>query len=204
MSGLSDVSILIGQSAADIEMAREVFTTETRRFVEGILEAIRRARSEPWTTARVRIDLPREVETESKMSAYISSQFAFARADLRFKKGTKFVVIAEVPFGIAFDEELQVFSWQIRLVPAARYPRLDDALWRLWRANTASPPPGHRHEDKANTLRFASRELAKEFTSEVAFNDLKGILEFLLSADTVLADAVGVDLGPGEEGAGLA
>jgi hypothetical protein len=203
MSTLSEVSILIGQNAADIEMARGVFTAETRRFVEGILEAIRRARSDPWTTARVRIDLPREIETESKTATYFSNQFAFARADLRFKKGTKFVVIAEIPFGIAFDEALNVFAWQVSLVPAARYARLDDALWSRWKAQ-ASPPPGSTHQDKANTIRFASRPVSKELSAEVAFNDLKAVLEFVLASDQALAGTVGVDLTPGEEGAVVA
>jgi len=200
MSGLSEVSILIGQSAASLEMAREVFTTETRRFVEGILEAVRRARAEPWTTARVRVDLPREIETESKTAAYISNQFAFARADLRFKKGTKFVVVAEVPFGIAFDEKLQAFSWQVRLVPAGRYLQLDDRVWRHWKTTlSAVSLPGCEHEDSTNTVLFTSRPLTNELTSEMAFGDLKGILEFLLASDAVLAEAVGVDLGPGED-----
>ena len=203
MSTLSAVSILIGENAADIEMARSVFTAETRRFVEGLLEAIRRARSDPWTTARVRIDLPREIETESKTASYFSNQFAFARADLRFKKGTKFVVIGEIPFGIAFDQALNAFSWQISLVPAARYARLDDALWSKWKAQT-SPPPGSAHQHKANTIRFASRPVSKDLTAEVAFNDLKAVLDFLLASDQALATTVGVDLTPGEEGAVVA
>jgi hypothetical protein len=196
MSALSEVSVLIGQSAAQLEMAREVFTTESRRFVESILEAIRRARSDPWTTARVRVDLPREIETESKAAAYLTSQYAFARAELRFKRGTKFVVIAEVPFGIAFDSTMNVFAWQVSLVPAARYPRLDDALWAKWKsANTTA---GSVHEDRANTIRFMARAADRALTSEVAFGDLKAVLEFLLGADPVLATTVGVDF-PADE-----
>ena len=202
MSGLSEVSVLIGQSAADIEMAREIFTTETRRFVEGILEAARRARSDPWTSGRVRVDLPREIETESKTAAYFSSQFALARAELQFKKRTKFVVIAEVPFGFAFDEATGTFSWQVSLVPAARYVRLDDYLWRHWRATGGqSGLAGTVHQEKANTIRFVARPVAKDLTSEVAFADVKAVLEFLLSADAVLAESVGVDLMPEEENA---
>jgi hypothetical protein len=203
MSTMSPVSILIAENAADIEMARSVFTAETRRFVEGILEAIRRARSDPWTTARVRVDLPREIETESKHSSYLSDQFAFARADLRFKKGTKFVVIGEVPFGIAFDEEMNAFAWQISLVPAARYARLDDALWTRWKGQP-STLAGTSHQHKANTIRFTSRPVSKDLTAEVAFNDLKTVLEFVLASDQALAATVGVDLTPGEEGAVVA
>jgi hypothetical protein len=198
MSSLSEVSVLIGQSAAELEMAREVFTTETRRFVEAILEAIRRARSDPWTSARVRVDLPREIETESKAAAYLTNQFAFARADLRFKKGTKFVVIAEVPFGIAFDTALNKFSWQVNLVPAARYPRLDDALWARWRGEHPNVP-GSTHEEKANTIKFVSRAVDGELTSESAFSDLKMVLEYVLAADGLLATTVGLDLTAADE-----
>lgn len=200
MSGLSEVSILIGQSAADIEMAREVFTTETRRFVEGILEAARRARSDPWVSGRVRVDLPREIETESKAAAYFSSQFALARAELQFRRRTRFVVVAEVPFGISFDEGANTFSWQIGLVPAARYVRLDDYIWRHWRATITQPElPGTVHQEKANTIRFVARPVAKDLTSAAAFADVKTVLEFLLSADAALAESVGVDLMSEEE-----
>jgi hypothetical protein len=200
MSGLSEVSVLISQSAADIEMAREVFTTETRRFVESILEAIRRARSDPWTSGRVRVDLPREIETEPKAAAYMSSQFAFARVELKFKKQTRFVVIAGVPFGFDFDDAAGAFRWRISLVPAARYPSLDNAVWRYWRANAPQPGlPGASHQEKANTIQFVSRPITKEVTPEIAFSDVKTVLEFLLAADMVLAESVGLDLTPDEE-----
>ena len=197
-NSLSDVSLLIGQNAADLELARDVFTTETRRFVEGALESIRKARSEPWTSGRVRVDLPREIETESKAAAYFSNQYALARADLRFKKGTKFVVVAEVPFGFNFDQASNTFAWQVSVVPAARYVRLDDALWRAWLGHGCSLP-GAAHHERANTVRFVCRPVAKEVTLELVFSDLKTILEFLLTAADPLAEAVGVDLTPGEE-----
>jgi hypothetical protein len=65
MSALSEVSILIGQRARDIEKAREIFTAEIRAFFGGILAGVRRIRSDPWTTSRVRLDLPRESERSS-------------------------------------------------------------------------------------------------------------------------------------------
>ena len=65
MGGLSDVSMLFGQRAGDLEKAREIFTAEARAFVSGILAGVQRARSDPWTAPRVRIDLPRDIETES-------------------------------------------------------------------------------------------------------------------------------------------
>ena len=85
MSVLSDVTLLIGQRAADLEKAREVFTAEIRAFVSGILGGVRRVRSEPWTSSRVRIDMPREIETEARATGFFNAQFAIGRANLRFK-----------------------------------------------------------------------------------------------------------------------
>ena len=200
MSTLSDVSILIGQRAADLEKAREIFTAEIRAFVSGILGGIRRARSDPWTTARVKVEIPREIETEAKSSGYFNSQFAIARANLRFKKGTNFQVISDVRFGIEFDETADGFAWQITLVPAARYQRIDDLLWPQWRtALGTNVPPGSIHQDRANTVRFVSRPIDSSLTAEIAFNDVKAVLEFLLTAEPKLAEAVGLDSLPGDE-----
>jgi hypothetical protein len=195
MSGLSEVSVLIGQRAKDIEKAREIFTAETRAFVGGILAGVRRVRSDPWTTSRVRLDLPREIETETKTTGDFSSQFAAARVTVRFKKGTNFRQIADVRFGIEFDEGTDVFAWQITLVPAASYNRIDDLLWHQWRAQHADLPPGAKHQDKANTIRFLSRPLTADMAAETAFNDVKATLEFLLGAESALAEAVGLDAG---------
>lgn len=198
MSALSEVSVLIGQRARDIEKAREIFTAEIRTFVSGILAGIRRVRTEPWTTSRVRIDLPREIENETKTAADFSSQYAFARTELRFKKGTKFVQIADLRFGIEFDESAGMFAWQVTLVPASRYGRLDDVVWHQWRTQQSNVT-GARHQDKANTVRFVSRPLSNDVTAETAFNDVKLVLEFLLTAEAVLGEAVGLDPAPGEE-----
>ena len=201
MSGLSEVSLLFGQRAGDLEKAREIFTAETRSFVSGILAGIQRARSEPWMTPRVRVDIPREIETESK-TGYLSSQYAIARASLRFKRGTNFMVIADIRFGIEFDQASDAFAWQVAVVPASRYQRLDDMLWRQWRASLGggSLPTGSVHQDKANTVRFVLREVGADLNPEAAFNDVKQVLEFLVSADVAIAEAVGVDLTPGEDG----
>jgi hypothetical protein len=198
MSALSEVSILIGQRARDIEKAREIFTAEIRAFVGGILAGVRRIRSDPWTTSRVRIDLPREIENETKTSSDFSSQYAVARTDLRFKKGTKFVQIADLRMGIEFDEGADVFAWQITLVPAARYNRVDDVVWHQWRSHQPSYA-GARHQDRANTVRFVSRALGPEVTAEAAFNDVKTVLEFLLGVEVQLGEAVGLDVAPGDE-----
>jgi hypothetical protein len=198
MSALSEVSILIGQRARDIEKAREIFTAETRAFVSGILAAVRRIRSDPWTTSRVRIDLPREIEYEAKASPDFSSQFAFARAAVRFKKGTQFREIADVRFGLEFDDEAGLFAWQITLVPASKYNRIDDLVWAQWKTEAGQPLPAPKHFDKSNTLRFVNRALGPELTAETAFNDAKQVLEFLLTAEAALGDAVGLDLSADE------
>jgi len=192
-----NVSLLIAENAAHLELAREVFTTETRRFIESVLEGVRRARSDPWTSGRVRIDLPDEIATESKAVAYLQSQYALARPYLRFKKGTKFVVVAEVPFGIVFDESANAFAWQMSLVPAARYTRLDDVVWRAWMAAGVSLPSA-AHQERTNTVRFVSRTVSKELTLDTLFGDVKTTLEFLLGLAEPIAEAVGVDLTPAE------
>ena len=192
MSALSEVSILIGQRARDIEKAREIFTAEIRAFVGGILAGVRRIRSDPWTTSRVRLDLPREIDNETKTASDFSSQYALARAALRFKKGTNFRQIADIRFGIEFDEGTDVFAWQITLVPAASYNRVDDVVWHQWR-NLQPNTVGARHQDKANTIRFVSRPIGFDVTAETAFNDVKAVLEFLLTVETQLADAVGLE-----------
>jgi hypothetical protein len=198
MSGLSELSILFGQRASDLEKAREIFTAEIRSFATGILAGIGRARSDPWVSARVRVDLPREIETEAKVT-YLSSQCAIARAQLRFKKGTNFNVIADVRFGIEFEQTEGGFVWQVSLVPAARYQRVDDLVWRHWRTQQAELPPGAAHQDRANMVRFVMRPLNNELKPETAFNDVKGILEFLLTTGEVLGEAVGLDSGGGDE-----
>lgn len=193
MSALSEVSVLIGQRARDIERAREIFTAEIRAFVNGILAGIRRTRTDPWTTPRVKVELPREIEYEAKASPDFSSQFASARVELCFKKGTRFQQIADVRFGIEFDEDAGIFAWQITLVPAARYNRIDDEVWHRWKGQSATPLPAAKHFEKANTVRFVSRALGAEMTAEVAFNDTKAVLEFLLTTETGLGEAVGLD-----------
>lgn len=195
MSALSEVSVLIGQRARDIEKAREIFTAEIRAFVNGILAGVRRIRTDPWTTSRVRLDLPREIEFEAKASSEFTNQFAAARVALRFKKGTQFRQVADVRAGIEFDEESGVFSWQITLVPAASYNRIDDVVWHQWKGHPAGSAPGARHFDKSNSVRFLARPVGADVTGEVAFNDTKTVLEFLMTTEMALADAIGLDAG---------
>jgi hypothetical protein len=193
MTALSDVSVLVGQRARDIEKAREIFTAEIRSFVAAVLGGVRRTRTEPWTTARVRIDLPKEIETEGRLVTDISSQFAAARATLRFKKGTVFQQVAEVRFGIECADDADAFGWQVTLVPAARFNRVDDVLWHQWQLAGQERMEGTKHQDRANTIRFVRRPLSSELTGEIAYNDVKAILEFLLSAEAALGEAVGLE-----------
>ncbi len=192
MSTLSEVTILMGSRARDIEKAREIFTAEIRTFVRDILTRVRLIRSDPWTTSRVRLDLAKEIETEAKAASDFSSQHAITRVALRFKKGTNFRQIADIRAGIELDEITEVFSWQATLVPAASYNRVDDAVWAQWK-NLQTAHPGAAHQDKAHTVRFFSRPLTAEVTGEAAFNDIKAVLEFLLTIESSLAEAVGLE-----------
>jgi hypothetical protein len=197
MSGLSEVSKLFAQRVGDLEKAREIFTAESRNHVSSILTAIQRARSEPWTLGRVRIEFPREIETELK-TGYLSSQYATARGTLRFRRDTKFIAVADIRFGIEFDQTTDAFVWQVSLVPVARFQRLDDVIWRQMRVASLELPNA-QHQERANTVKFVQRGLTADFGSDTAFNDVKAILEFLLTADTALADAVGSDAAGSDE-----
>jgi hypothetical protein len=195
--GLSDVTILISQRAGELERAREVFVAETRAFVAGILGAIKRARSEPWVEGRVRIDFPREGEAEGTSAVSLESQFArcqlVSTVDTAGQE-TTFRQVADVRFGIEFEQSGNGFLWQLVLVPVARYPRLDDLLWDHWRsAGGGSLPPGSAHQVKSNTVLFVQRPVTPELTGDVAFNDVKLVLERLLSAGAAIADAVGFE-----------
>jgi len=193
MSALSEVSLLMGQRAADLEKARDIFTSESRDFVVKILQGARKLRSEPWVQGRVRIDLPREITTEGKAGGYLPSQFALARCELRFRKGTQFRVVAEASFGIEYDEPGGSFVWRIVLVPEARYQRIDDHIWKHTVAAGGGSRPGAAHRQRSNSICFVSRPLDGSLNAEIAFNDVKDVLEYLLSTDSVLAEAVGLD-----------
>lgn len=190
---VSEVTVLVAQRAGEIEKAREIFTGEVRGFVNAVLAGVRRLRSEPWVSARMRIDLPKETENEAKAS-YLSSQYSRARAQVRFKKGSNFTAVAEAVFGIEYSEELGAFVWQIMLVPAARYHRIDDHTWAAWmNLPDSSRLPQALHQSRANTVRFVQRPLATELSPELAYQDLKVVLDFLISAESAFAEACGLD-----------
>ena len=193
MAGLSEVSILLAKKANDIETAREIFKDEISAFVSGIVSALRRSRSDPWTSARVRLDLPREVETESKSVSRVTDHFAIGRIGVRFKKGTNFIQVAEIKFGFELEEPSPAFAWQVTFNLMSRYLRMDDLLWSALRASKQVDLPGQMHREKTNTVVFSSRPLDATLTAEMAFTDLKAVMEFVLASDVAIAEAVGVD-----------
>lgn len=81
----------------------------------------------------------------------------------------------------------------------ARYQRIDDFLWARWKTTVAQQLPGAVHQDRANTVRFASRPISPELTPQLAFDDVKMVLEFVVGSDAVLAEAVGVGPIPGDQ-----
>lgn len=201
MSGLSEVTVLLAQKANDIETARDIFKDEIAVFVNGLVSALRRSRSDPWTTSRIRLELPREIETESKSVSRVTDHYAIARVGVRFKRGTNFVQVAELKFGIELEDPSPCFVWQVSFNVMSRYLRIDDLLWSNLRAAKGPELPGQVHKDKTNTIVFSSRPLNEHLTAESAFSDLKSIMEFVLSADAAFAEAVGVDPAPGETAA---
>jgi hypothetical protein len=200
MSALSEVSLLMGQRAGELEKAKEVFTSEIRAFVSGLLSAIRRVRAEPWSTSHVRIDLPREIETEQRSTAFLSGHYAIARADLRFKRGTNFMVVADVRFGVEYDEAADAFCWMVNLTPAAKYQRIDDLVWAHWQSTGGHDAlPGSIHQARTNTVRFSLRPFDAQLTSESAFTDIKAVLEFVMTAEAAIGRAVGLEISPNED-----
>ncbi len=192
-AALSDVTMLFGQRAGDLEKAREVFTAEIRGFVSGVLAGVMRVLPETsLVNRRVKVDPDHEIDTENR-TGYVSNQMAIAPVVLRFKKETKYMSIADVPFGIQFDQTADAFKWHVSLVPSAKYPRLDDVVWRSWKNHEASKAmPGAARQEKANILRFVSRALDADLTHQVAFSDVKQIFEFLLATEADLAEAIGL------------
>ena len=85
-------------------------------------------------------------------------------------------------------------------MPGSRYQRLDDTIWREFKALGLDYPMAH-HDERGNTVRFVQRSLGSELSPEGNFIDVKAILEFLMGADGAIAEAVGVDPTPAEEAA---
>ena len=195
MAGLSEVSTLFGQRAGDLDKGRRIFISEIRHFTEQAISALKQIRSTPWVNARVRLDLPREIDFDKTQARELTGHFASGRVELRFKKETKFVVVAEITFGFTFDEDSDGYAWQITLIPSSKYPLLDDKLWNTWKTSSqASAMPGATRHEKASTVGFVSRALDAALSPQTAFNDVKHVLDFLLGSGATIADAVGIDL----------
>ena len=103
-------------------------------------------------------------------------------------------MIGEIPFGIEYNDPTDSFTWQITLVPSAKHHRIDDHVWNQWRSAVGTNlPPESAYRDKTNTIRFVLRPVSPDLSAEVAFNDSKQVLEFMLTSDASLAEAVGFD-----------
>jgi hypothetical protein len=66
--------------------------------------------------------------------------------------------------------------------------RIDDELWARWQGKHPDLPDA-AHLDKENTVRFVSRAVTAELTPELAYSDVKSVLDFLLQSDDALAAA---------------
>jgi hypothetical protein len=200
MNGFSEVSRLFASRAGDIEQARGHFIAESRALVEAVLQGVKKSRSDPWHSKRARIDFGPEVE-ESKMTGYFNSQYARGQADLRFLKGLKHMAVATVRFGIDYKASAGCFVWRVTLVPGSKYDHLDDALWQTWNeAGPSGKPAGAEHLHKQNMVVFAYRPLDESFSVDVALEDAKMVLEFLLTP--VAEQAIGRIIGNDQDGEG--
>lgn len=187
MSELSEVSILYGQHVAEIERARDVFTTETRRFVRDLLENIRDEGAARWSTPKVQIKTrDADLETEKSVTSLLNRQKAVASVDLCFKMRVKYLVISEIMFGIEFDTSSSAFAWRIELIPEGKYQWLDEIIWAEWQKSAATLPPGAQHILKEGTVVFVSRCFGPELTSKVALDDLLSVFKFNLNLESVL------------------
>jgi|GEM_PF-2401226 len=187
MSELSEVSKLFGQHVADIEKARDIFTIETRRFVEDLLESVKDEGAGPCSTPKVQVKTKdASLEKEEKVTGFISRQYARASLDLCFKIKVKYVIIAEINFGVEFDAAADSFAWRVELVPESKYEWLDEVMWTEWQKLTPTLPPGAKHLAKEGAVVFVSRPFGPDLTFKVALEDMEGILKFALAAEPVL------------------
>lgn len=188
MSELSEVSILFGQHVVDIEKARNIFTTETRRFVEDLIEFVQQGEeAKAWSKPKVQIKTEdASLENEEKVTGIIKRQYARTTVPLCFKIRVKYVVIAEIQFGVEFDEAADSFAWLVKLVPESRYQWLDEVLWTEWQKSKATLPPGAKHLAKEGAVVFVSRRFGPDLTFKVASEDVVSVLNFSLAAEPVL------------------
>lgn len=194
MIGLNPISILVGQRAGELERAREYFTVDIRRFVRSVMEQLMLERESSVANGRVRIDLSKEIENETKATSQLTNQFAQTVSILRFKKGTKsYSQIAEIRFGILCPAGNE-FAWQAALVLTSKYHRLDDDIWAHWRQSpNGISAVGADHKKKDDTVIFFSRPLDASLTSSVVLSDVNQVIEFIMATEPAIANAVGSD-----------
>ena len=196
MNSLSEVTCVLAQRAAELERAREIFVGEIRRFTEAVLANLKQRRADAWISPRVRLDCPKDILFESKTTGYFRTEFAQGPVVARFKKGANYQAVADLTFGIEFVDTAEngAFVWTIKLVPFLRYQQLDDAIWHEWKlARGQDLPPGSRHVERANVVLFVVRPLSVSLTTELATDDVRQVLDFVLRADRAFASACGVD-----------
>jgi len=185
--GLSEVSLLYAKRVGDLERAREVFTDDCRAFVDAVLKSVQRVKN--WSQGRVRIDLEKEI-SESK-AGYVSSQYTTGSGELRFKReNTSYTTpVADLEFGLRYDKEEDCFVWQVTLLRGGKFRRLDHLLWHRFKDVTPMPP-GARHFERDNVIRFVMRHV-DQVTPDTAYADVKAAFGFLLGCEAAIADAAG-------------
>lgn len=187
MSELSEVSILYGQHVAEIEKAREIFTTESRRFVRDLLESIRDDGAARWSTPKIQIKTrDADLETEKSVTSLLNRQKALASVELCFKMRVKYLVISEIAFGVEFDSSSSAFAWRIELIPEGKYPWLDEIIWTEWQKSAPTLPPGAQHIAKEGIVVFVSRSFGLDLTAKAALDDLLNVFKFSLNLESVL------------------
>lgn len=184
MSELSEVSILYGQHVVDVEKAREIFTTETRRFVRDLLASVTDVE---WSSPKVQIRTrDTDLETEERVTSLLTRQKAVAIVDLCFKIKVRYVAISEIKFGVEFDPTGGSFAWRIELAPEGKYQWLDEIVWAEWQKSSPVLPPGAKHLPKEGVVVFVSRRFGPELTSKAGFDDLQGVFNFGLTLEPIL------------------
>ena len=142
----------------------------------------------PWTTPKVQIKTrDASLETEERVTGFLSRQKALANVDLCFKIKVRYLAVAEIQFGVDFDPAAASFVWRIELVPADKYQWLDEIVWAEWQKPTPTLPPGAKHLPKEGAVVLVSRCFGPDLTFKAASEDIDGVFRFLLRIESVLA-----------------
>lgn len=182
---LSEVSLLYAKRVGDLERARDIFTDDCRAFVDGVLKPIVRG-VKNWSQGRVRIDPERDVD-ESK-AGYVLSQHACGNAELRFRRAANMTPVADLEFGLRYEKDEDCFVWQVILSRGAKFRQLDHLIWHRYKDVTPLPP-GAKHFERENNVRFVMRHL-DQLTQNEAHADVKATFDFLLGCESAIEAAV--------------